>query len=102
MPTNFNISLEDASTLTQNYRDQFPPETPFILGEMFDNSSIQRILDQVGCSSLRIYYGLKTDNSQCLILVGVDTDGNDLYEGYLTENGLGSPPYGSTSNPLNS
>ncbi len=102
MPTDFNITLEDASTLTENYRNQFPPETPFIMGEMFDNSSVQRILDQEGCTSLRIYYGLKTDSTKCLILVGVDVDGNDLCDGYLTENGLGSPPFSSEANALNS
>lgn len=101
MMNNFSISLADAAALTANYRNQFSENTTFIKGELFDKESIRSILDQNYCNSLRIYYGLKADNTPCLVIVGVDIYGNDLFNGLLLEHGLTCPPTCSSNNPLN-
>ncbi len=99
--TQFDISLEDAADLTANYRDQFDSETPYIKAELFDKTAIQSVLDQTDCTGMRIYYGLKADSTPCLVLVGTDTSGNDLYNGIILEHGSVCPPTCSANNPLN-
>jgi hypothetical protein len=36
------------------------------------------------------------------VIVGVNSDGNDLFEGAILDLGRGCPPYCSSENPLNS
>jgi len=41
-------------------------------------------------------------NSLNCVVVGVDSEGNDLYTGYLKNSGIACPPDCSANNPLNS
>lgn len=99
---NQNITLEDASVLTENYRNQFGAATDYVKGEYFNKDGLQEILDQTDCVGIRIYYGLKSDQSTCLVLVGVLENGDDIYNGVILQNGFKCPPSCSTNNPLNS
>ncbi len=96
-----DISLQDAADLTKNYRDQFSTEENYIKGEYFGKTALQTLLNQTNCVGARIYYGLKADQTQCLVIVGVDGDGNDLTEGEIMENGFLCPSHCSSSNVLN-
>jgi hypothetical protein len=49
---------------------------------------------------IRIYHGIDDNNKACLILVGVDADENDLYNGYIAERGVSCPPYCGSGSPL--
>lgn len=98
---NHEISLEDASRLTANYRETLTSATE-ATAEAFGKSSIESLLAQTNCVGMRVYYGIDASNNKRLVLVGVDAEGNDLYEGELMENGTICPPCCSTSNPLNS
>lgn len=67
---------------------------------MFWKNEVQKILDQQSCVGLRCYFGTKDDRTPCLILVGVDADGNDLEGGPLVEDGLPCPPFCPSSSSL--
>lgn len=98
---NHSISLEAASELTKNYRDHYPNA---IKGFYFSKSAILEILNQPNCVGIRIYYG--EDNSTpavpCMVISGVKSNEDDIYNGTLAEFGMPNPPRGGGDNPLNS
>jgi hypothetical protein len=90
------ISLSDASAWTENHRNSHSG----IHGHYFGRQHIEAILDQSGCVGIRIYHGIDDNNKACLILVGVDANENDLYNGYIAERGVSCPPYCGSGSPL--
>lgn len=94
------ISLDDASAMTKRYRNQM--NTGDIKGGFFSRDAILAILDQADCVGIRYYYGLDDRGKQTLILVGADTDENDLYTGSLMEFSIPCPTQCGSDNPLNS
>ncbi len=98
---NHEISLNEAAELTQRFRDNLPVIDDTI-AEYFGKSALEDLLSQYGCIGIRIYYGIDSDMKKHLVMVGVNEDGNDLYDGALMERGTICPPYCSTENPLNS
>lgn len=96
---NHDFTLTEAAAWTSNYRNQFPDD---VKGHYFGQQALKSILDQAGCVGLRIYYALDDRGNKQLILVGVDNDENDLYEGLIAERSITCPPFCGVSNPLNS
>lgn len=97
---NQEINLTTASAMTKAYRDANPGQ---ILGHFFGKKILEDILAQTGCVGIRVYYGLEgTAATKELVLVGVDSSGNDLTSGVLGDRSFKSPPYTGTTNSLNS
>jgi hypothetical protein len=95
-----DITLAQASGWTKNYRDTISvTET---IAHYFGKQAIQAILNQEDCVGLRLYYALDNDSNKQIIVVGVDEDNNDLYNGLLAERSLKCPQDCPTANPLNS
>ena len=94
-----SISLNDAAALTENYRETSQGGS---LGGYFGGSALTSILQQENCVGIRIYYGRTENHEPRFVLVGVNSDGDDLYEGELAESSIDCPPNCSKSNPLNS
>lgn len=97
---NHGITLTEAAEMTKNYRDTI--NTGDTIAHAFGAQAIQAILDQTGCVGIRIYYGLDENGAQQLVLVGVDSSENDLYQGLLAERAKKCPQSCSVANPLNS
>ena len=93
------ISLEDASALTGRYRAQMSGTQ--IKGGYFGKNAILDVVGQEGCVGIRYYYGLDPDDKHVLVIVGVDSDGNDLTEGMILEFSMPCPDYCSATNDLN-
>ncbi len=98
---NHEITLEEAARLTANYRETLNSPTEAI-AEYFGMEALNAMLSQDGCVGIRIYYGLDSTGEKKLVLVGVNAEGNDLYEGQLMERGETCPSCCSEANPLNS
>ncbi|WP_207491800.1 hypothetical protein [Aridibaculum aurantiacum] len=89
------IPFEQAIAMTQTYRqqkdnilqEQYRKEALLPLCETFDKKSVEALLSQAGCESLRIYYGMQQDLSVHAILVGVDADGNDMLPAAVLQGG---------------
>ena len=94
-----DISLNDASEMTAEYRRQNPNG---IKGAFFGRDAIEAILAQTACVGIRYYYGLDAAGEQKLILVGADKFENDLHTGLLAEFAEPCPNQCSQDNPLNS
>lgn len=92
------IPLATAAEMTAAYRAQNPNET---LAHYFGKDIILQILAQEKCVGIRIYYGLNRDGGKELILVGVDSQENDLTD-FVADMSLPCPKACSTSNALNS
>src|SRR5437762_1736865 len=100
MPDNHNIDLTTASEWTKNFRDSAPPNS--IICQSFDRYILDDILAQTGCEGMRIYYARDDQNKKRLVITGVDSDGNDMYNGILGERAYPTPPTVIAPNPLNS
>lgn len=97
---NHDISLSEAAAWTKNYRDTITSGQT--IAHLFGKQAIQSILNQSGCVGIRIYYALDDAAAKQIIAVGVNADGNDLYNGLLAERTIRCPQDCSTANPLNS
>lgn len=93
------IPLATAAEWTKNYRTANPSQTK---GHFFGKEYIQSILAQENCVGIRIYYALDENGAKQLILVGVDANENDLYQGIIAERSFKCPPFCGVNNPLNS
>ena len=71
------IDLATAKKWTSNYRNGLEnPEDR--LAHYFGFEIIQQILNQEGCIGIRIYYGIDDQGNKQLMLVGVDSAGENL------------------------
>lgn len=94
-----SITLTEASEWTENYRNSMP--VGGTIAHLFGRDAIQNILDQDGCMGIRIYYAIDEEEKKQLIVVGVDSNKDDLYEGLLAERSYPCPDCCSSVNPLN-
>ena len=94
-----SISLAEAARMTKEFRDNNPGK---VLGAFYGKDAINAILNQPGCVGIRYYNAISSENKNVIVLVGVDANENDLYNGVLAEYGLKCPSYCSINNPLNS
>lgn len=94
-----DFPLDQASQWTANYRKKNPDLKK---GHAFGEQAIKKILTQKHCVGMRIYYALDEKGQQQLIVVGIDKEGNDLYQGLIAERSVDCPPICGVNNPLNS
>jgi hypothetical protein len=95
-----HISLEDAAKLTGTYRQSAGDGAT--LGGYFSRNSINLLFDQAACVGIRVYYGLTEDKKPQMVIVGVNAEGDDLYQGTILEHALTCPPFCSRPNQINS
>lgn len=94
------ISLKDASELTANYRATI--QTGDIIAHFVGRQKLLDLLNQPACMGVRIYYGLNNQGEKKLVLVGADSQENDLEKGVIVDELDTCPPSCSTANDLNS
>jgi hypothetical protein len=94
-----DFPLPEAALWTANYRKQNPDG---IIAHYFGEEAIRKILHQPHCVGIRIYYALNDAGEKQLIIVGVDKDENDLYQGHIAERSRSCPPFCGHKSPLNS
>ena|ERR1700741_2298175 len=91
--------LETAAEWTRNYRQTI--ENGDTIAHFFGKNIIKEILAQDGCMGIRIYYALDERGKKQLIVVGANSEENDLYEGTIAERSHLCPPFCGGGNPLN-
>jgi hypothetical protein len=95
---NHSITLQDAAAMTKKYRDTVG--TTFLAG-YFGKTAISNIINQAACVGIRIYNARKTTGEFNFVLVGVKSDGEELYDDQLAEQTWACPPYCPNASPLN-
>lgn len=69
------ISLATAKAWTANYRSKNPDQ---VKAHFFGFEIIDKILMQNGCVGIRMYYAIDDNGGKQIVLVGVDSKGNDM------------------------
>jgi hypothetical protein len=98
-PIDHKITLAEAAKKTKQYKAKkehkhFPPGA-------FRREAFERILAQPGCVGVRAYPAENEDGLDTIVIVGVDEQGNDMYEGELAQDVFTCPDFCSDVNPLN-
>jgi hypothetical protein len=63
---------------------------------------IKAILDQSECKGIRFYFAVNDKGENTLVLVGADSNQNDMVTGLIADNGFPCPTICGISNSLNS
>jgi hypothetical protein len=96
---NHVITIDQAAKFVQNFKQN--PTAPTIKGGYFDRNIFDKILAQGGVVGIRYYYAAKDDGTPTIVLVGVDSTGNDMVQGVVGEWGVPCPPNCGSTNQLN-
>lgn len=94
------ITLREGSEMTKRYRNTIRPGD--VIGVFMGKEKLKAILDQSECKGIRFYFAKNERNENTLVLVGADTNENDLVGGLIAEHLIPEPPRGGDSNDLNS
>lgn len=104
------IGLEQAVTMRNVYKES--KETILAEGiskdilpqaERFDKQHVLDLLNQENCEGLRVYYSMDESQNFHMLLVGVDSEGEDIIdanEPLILDEGGKCPPYCSTNSEL--
>lgn len=92
------INLENAIKYTEGFQTKFPDEiNSYFVGA----EKIKVLLEQDNCIGIRIYNGYNNqENKKNLVLIGVNTDNQDMTDGYIIERLITCPPICDINSPL--
>jgi hypothetical protein len=93
-----SIDLKKAVTLTANYRRD--ADTSAFLGGYISRKAVMNILEQDDCVGIRIYNAKSGAGDLTFVLVGVDSEGEDLTGGEIAQFVAGCPPICPESSQL--
>ena len=110
MPANHQIEEREAHDMIARLKDmksvimceEYKEADIIPLCETFNKEDLIDLLSQPGCDNLRIYLGMDTEDKIRLVLVGVDSNENDLLtNSIILENGKRCPTECPPPSPLN-
>ncbi len=87
---NHAITTAEALTFIKQFREHYGPEAA--PGVFFDKQAVQAILNQPHAVGMRYYYGVDSFDQTQLVLVGTNTNRNDLLEGEPLKLSMMNPP----------
>jgi len=108
------VPLSDAKLMVKTYLENkskvIPNDSTLPNTETFDSEAFVALLNQPDCVKVRLYYGMNENLEICAIIVGVDSNGNEIYienkglngvdETYVIEDGLKCPPACNVENKI--
>ena len=93
------VTLSAASGWTANYRNTI--QAGEVIAFAAGKEKLIEILDQDECLGARIYYAIKDNGENNMVIVGVDVNGDDLVDGLIMDNLIPCPKICSKPNRLN-
>ena len=97
-------------TYLENKSKVLPSDLTLPNTETFDSDAFVELLNLPDCVKIRLYYGMKENLEICAIIVGVDSNGNEIYienkglngidELYVIDDGQACPPYCNVENKI--
>jgi hypothetical protein len=104
MPDTFNgyegseIGLQDASALTETYRNGNPGATK---GHFIGRERIMELLDQEGAMGIRVYYGIDKYGAKQLVFCAAEANKDDMLD-LIMDFSIPCPTMCGSANALNS
>ena len=118
---NHLISLEAAAEMTASYRrdmntilaEPFREQGILAVSETFVRAAFDTLLSETGCAAVRIYYGMSADLKVHAVVVGVNTNNEDILpspanalasdddEPVILEESQRDPMFDTPASPLN-
>lgn len=97
-----SISLEEATEQTKRYCKAIEEGDPKqgLLAGYFPKEAVDVILHQVNCTGIRVYNGIDKNGEETFLLVGVDSEGEDIILGIIKGYPFECPPYCPKGSPL--
>lgn len=85
------ITIEEARVFIKAFKNRYPNEvTSFFVGK----TNVEKILSQTDCIGIRIYNGYdNTASKMNQVLLGVDSNEQDISNGIIIERLYTCPPY---------
>lgn len=96
--TGEQITLAQAQEMVNEFRKRYPDTTK---GYFAGANHFDKILKQEDCIGLRIYngYDKESDNTN-LVIVGVNSNNEDMTKGYILDKAAACPPNCPKNNDL--
>lgn len=94
------ITLREGSEMTKRYRNTIQPGD--VIGVFMGKDKIKEILAQNECVGIRFYFAKDENNENTLVVVGADSNQNDLVNGLIADKLRKCPIICSDLNSLNS
>ncbi len=91
------ITLQEGADYTLRYRSANPSAKK---GVFFGKNHFDKIFAQGDCKGVRFYFAQNEDGSPTLVMVGADSNENDLLN-VIVERAVACPPTCGSINPLN-
>lgn len=96
--TGEQITLAQAQEMVNEFRKRYPDTTK---GYFAGANHFDKILKQEDCIGLRIYNGYdKESDSTNLVIVGVNSNNEDMTKGYILDRAAACPPNCPKNNDL--
>jgi hypothetical protein len=87
---NHDVTIGQAQQFIQSYQSE--PGAPRAKALYFERNIYDKILAQPGCVGIRQYFARNEAKEVTLVLVGVDSNGNDMINGIIGEGAQACPP----------
>jgi len=95
---NHSITLAEARNFVGNFRKD--KEEDVIKGGYFSREIYEKMLSQEGCVGIRNYFAVAINGTPTIVMVGVDSRGNDQINGVVGDDMLLCPRYGGPDTAL--
>jgi len=92
------IKIGPASTLTATFRSNYSSQNK---GYFYGKNKLNTILAQTDCQGIRIYFGEDSSGLLTLVIVGADSNEDDMTS-YILDTGTACPISCGANNALNS
>lgn len=94
------ISLEIAAQMTASHRNSM--QEGGLISLSIGSNLILPILEQPGCVGLRMYKAINESGNEDMVLVGVDSNGDDMSSGLIADRMIPRPMVCPSKSLLNS
>lgn len=84
------IPLSEAKTITHNFQNA-PEFQGMTVASKISAQAYSILLEQPECTGVRTYFALK-EGRLTIVVVGVNSQGNDITEGIILDVGMDCPP----------
>jgi len=95
---NHSITIAEAMHFVRNFRKDKSADV--IKGGYFSREIYEAILAQEGCVGIRNYFAENLDDTPTIVMVAVESNGDDMIQGVVGEDILLCPPFCSRSTAL--